>query len=274
MRALALQAVLRNMNSACRVPLVVHIVIGMALTLVVTVFLRSMSPMQMRDGTWHLLSTQDGPVECIRWVKQGRRRLGYVLHTINGQPLPARVRGRPVSPGIDVRSRFVLEDALNILAAHESHRIWIDAFGWPAPCIWVRVAPTNLEFLSPISSDEIVHLELSQEQVKFVRLKALTGPSSTVDLGAPTPNGGISGIHVSAIGLMINSLILASMSWIGWLTLNAIRRATTAMRSTIRIRKGRCPACNYWLRGSREPGCPECGWQREIEAHSVARYSE
>lgn len=32
-----------------------------------------------------------------------------------------------------------------------------------------------------------------------------------------------------------------------------------------RMRRGRCPRCNYDLRGDFDPGCPECGWGREPE---------
>ncbi len=42
--------------------------------------------------------------------------------------------------------------------------------------------------------------------------------------------------------------------------------AYLAIRSAIRRRRGRCPACGYDLGGKLGGGCPECGWNRPSAA--------
>jgi len=56
-------------------------------------------------------------------------------------------------------------------------------------------------------------------------------------------------------GLIINTLVFAC----GWLVLLS---TIFWARSTMRLRRGRCPVCAYDLNASVVPGCPECGWRR------------
>jgi hypothetical protein len=38
------------------------------------------------------------------------------------------------------------------------------------------------------------------------------------------------------------------------------------LRRHIRVKRGSCPKCGYDLRAAPGRGCPECGWNREVEA--------
>ncbi len=42
------------------------------------------------------------------------------------------------------------------------------------------------------------------------------------------------------------------------------------LRQRRRVRKGRCPACAYDLKGNLADGCPECGWKRTENAPASA----
>ena len=64
------------------------------------------------------------------------------------------------------------------------------------------------------------------------------------------------------LGLAADTLVFGAAAW-------ALVRGPRWVRSTRRIRRGRCPACGYDLLGRFEGGCPECGWERVGERGEV-----
>jgi hypothetical protein len=60
-------------------------------------------------------------------------------------------------------------------------------------------------------------------------------------------------------GFIINTLTY-TLVW--FVLLFAARRATRALITRRRLRRGVCPMCSYDLRGDHASGCPECGWNR------------
>ena len=57
-------------------------------------------------------------------------------------------------------------------------------------------------------------------------------------------------------GFLADTVFYALLGWIGL-------AAPAGIRRRLRRTCGRCPACNYDLRGNPAGGCPECAWGRE-----------
>ena len=64
------------------------------------------------------------------------------------------------------------------------------------------------------------------------------------------------------IGLLFDSLLYAVLFWSILAGLHATFRSS-------RLKRGRCPACNYNLRGDSAGGCPECGWNRKGKDNEI-----
>jgi len=61
-------------------------------------------------------------------------------------------------------------------------------------------------------------------------------------------------------GFALNTVFYAIILWL-------LIPGPFVLRRLIRIKRGRCPKCGYDLRGHLPgAGCPECGWNREVEA--------
>lgn len=113
-----------------------------------------------------------------------------------------------------------------------------DARGWPMRCL-VAYIDIKKEPLDRKWSPMII-----KWQIEFGDTQGL--------LGLPR------GLPYKPIwfGLLVNILLYSSIFYFFLFGFVQLKRAR-------RRRRGRCPKCNYDLRGDFDPGCPECGWGRE-----------
>lgn len=113
---------------------------------------------------------------------------------------------------------------------------WEEAFGWPMPAMMATIHDNGMS-------------------VKYQNVIDL-GPHPTdwgMRLFLPT--------KVIGPGTVIDTLAFALLWWLLLMLPLMLLRRFGRWR---RMRRGRCPACGYDLRGKLDAGCSECGWRREI----------
>lgn len=118
------------------------------------------------------------------------------------------------------------------------------AFGWPRLALRCAV-------YEPIVTPGAAPL-LEFEPEGMIVLKRLTWTNPGWTLVRPQR---FFPLEIIFPGFLIDTLIYGAL-WFG------LFFGLGAMKRTLRRRRGRCPMCEYDLRGCDEPGCPECGWGR------------
>ena len=121
--------------------------------------------------------------------------------------------------------------------AGASHYQWLYQYGWPLRAFEVESRATS------------------------------TKPPELLAALGPVPSwlrpGGASLRHVPTrpiwYGLLLDSLLYAVLLW-------SMLAGSWATLRVSRLRRCRCPACNYDLRGDLAHACPECGWRRGCSA--------
>lgn len=184
------------------------------------------------DRPWESATLrQDGAMEW-KLVQEafGRTRIAYII----GPPVPA-------GDALHVP----LMDAFSILRPDDAGSI--DEVGWPFAALSCR---------SPRIS--IASATLAAQ---------VTISGRDLEGGFPLPDRVRAGAREWRalpyqpiwIGLILDVLVFG----IAWM---AILRGSGPVRSWIRRFRGRCPTCGYDVRAQFEAGCPECGWNRDVNA--------
>lgn len=142
------------------------------------------------------------------------------------------------SPGVkesfQFRSSDNPNDSVDIVGYIEQ-----TAYGWPLVSMhWTWVYSRHPDFLRDTEESGIL--------VRGMRLK----------VAGYTPYRGTLPLHPNLPGFIVNSLFWGAICWVVLACLSLLIRHR-------RIRKGRCPNCNYTLAGLTT--CPECGTQTNPE---------
>jgi len=80
------------------------------------------------------------------------------------------------------------------------------------------------------------------------------------------------GINYITIPMVGDTWVPAHILWFGFIAnttiysvvMYSILKGASKLMHNKRYREGDCPECRYSLQGLRDPGCPECGWNRNI----------
>jgi len=164
--------------------------------------------------------------------------------------------------------RTVLSDDLSwsylLSPNHFDDYMFEEATGWPALCLsWVRPIPA-VSLPSDGLAGSLRHGLTLDPKPRTIKLPTTFAPTGMTNWLIPNVPSRILPLTILVRGIILNTLFHA-LVWSGvlWARSYVVRRW--------RAHHGRCPNCNYDLRGERVQ-CPECGTLPVLPAvHSFGR---
>jgi hypothetical protein len=224
-----------HMRAAVR-PLVIYVLAGAAATFAMAWVCAWLRPL---PTAWPGLIGADRHGEC--WMGFGEHGLGWTHLTLYG-----------ASGSIDPAAAAKWPRWIHMPRAGdlESRCISVIGAGWPMTAL--RAETVGVGHVDP-PPGRGWHSGLGPQWVEWGRWRG------AFVLGAGGLPTNPSTQRVLPIGIVWPGFAINVLFWTAVCTLPVVLLAT---RRALRVRRGRCPACGYDLRGDSAAGCSECGWRR------------